>query len=319
MGLFPKIGFMLAETWKEGGLKGTWAFEPKVDGERAAVIFDAEGNGTIISRSGRPKTNCEHIVDEISLACNESSIVFDGELYGASWGDVGASRGKKKSKKKLHYKLFDVLSLEDWKRRKNKQFYEDRHVRLNELYLGGDEPDYDKDDKVNDGDYVHFIPQEIIEDPTEKQILRKKKEYLAAGYEGLMMKRMKSLYLFKRDGDWLKVKFRESADLKVVDATEGKDKYKGNGIGALILEGRIDKVKVRTKVGQGFSDSVRRKLYQMWKAKKLKGLIVEIEHYGLTDAIRSVESSKSTHNVGSKLSAVRNGIFKRIRLDKTER
>jgi hypothetical protein len=45
--------------------------------------------------------------------------------------------------------------------------------------------------------------------------------------------------------------------------------------------------------------------------KELKRLVVEIEHYGLTDSLRL--------HKGDKLPAVRNGVFLQVREDKMER
>ena len=322
--LLPEVKFMLCEDWKKNDLRGDWYIEPKIDGERAAVIFDPKGNATVISRNGHPKTNCEHIVDDLRPLAEEVGygVVFDGELAGESWGDVGASRGKKKSKKLLKYWLFDWIPFKNWNEHKYNKipnaFLREEHSPQLDAFLADRRLslEWRFDSLEEEPEFVEMVPEFFYKDPSSKTLTDLKDKMLKDGYEGWVAKRCRSYYLFKRDVDWLKAKFRETVDLKVIDATEGKGKYKGVGIGALICEGTIGKgkkaVKVHTEVGQGFSDKYRKKFYQMWKVGSLKGLVVELDHYGVTDALRTNKTSK-------KLPALRNAIFKRPRKDKTER
>jgi ATP-dependent DNA ligase len=295
--LVPKTCPMLATAWKRDDLKAEHAIEYKYDGERALVIYDGAGRGTVISRNGMPKTNCEHIIEE--LKDNEfAKVVFDGELVGATWGAGGASRSKKKSKEKLVYKVFDILSLEDWEKRKNKMFYMDRREWLAELDL----------------ETEHVKLSEIIAKGqfTAKQLLAIGNKAIKDGYEGIMAKRLRGLYLFKRDADWLKFKYKTTDDLRIVGVKEGKHRLKGS-LGALKLKGKIDKTRVETWMGQGIKDKQRKELWKLHKQGNLIGTIVEIEHYGLTSLLRAKK--------GTAESALRNPVLKfvKVRNDKANR
>ena len=73
------------------------------------------------------------------------------------------------------------------------------------------------------------------------------------GGEGLMLKRIDSLYEAGRSDDLLKVKSHRDAEAVVVGHTEGRGKYRGL-LGALVVEladGR------RMRIGTGFSDRER--------------------------------------------------------------
>lgn len=88
---------------------------------------------------------------------------------------------------------------------------------------------------------------------THKDLMRDLDAIVAAGGEGLMLRKADSLYRAGRSGDLLKVKKREDAEAKVIGHIPGKGKYTGQ-MGALLVEmpdGR------RFRLGTGFTDAVR--------------------------------------------------------------
>lgn len=88
---------------------------------------------------------------------------------------------------------------------------------------------------------------------THKALMRQLDAIVAAGGEGLMLRKADSLYRGGRSGDLLKVKKREDAEAKVIGHIPGKGKYTGQ-MGALLVEmpdGR------RFRLGTGFTDAVR--------------------------------------------------------------
>jgi DNA ligase-1 len=118
-------------------------------------------------------------------------------------------------------------------------------------------------------------------DPTKEEIQFIFKTYTDKGYEGLMLKQ----------GDVLiKIKSTYTADIKVLGMLEGTGRNKGR-LGAVITS--------RGKVGTGFSDADREKL---WQAKdSLIGSLIEVSYMELTP------SGKFRHPR-----------FERVRDDKTE-
>ena len=295
--LVPKHSPMLAATW-DGSKELNYEvdIDPKLDGERAQIIFDEQGVGTIVSRNGKPKFNCEHIIDELTKQ-GFAGVVFDGELMGETWGSGGVSRSsKKKSEEKLIFYAFDILELKDWLRQKSTMFERDRREWLRE----------EISPKLKHTKLVTWVRGKF----SAAQLKAMAQEQIDRGLEGVLIKRCLGLYLFKRDEDWQKYKYHDTVDLKVVGALEGKYKNKGS-LGSLIAVGKIGKIKIRTEVGQGFSDKDRKRFWKMHKKGTLKGLVIEVTHYGLTSKLRSRDNSKP--------SALRNAIYERVREDKMER
>jgi ATP-dependent DNA ligase len=287
---------MLAETWGEEEIEEEIAIEEKLDGLRCHLIFPKKGEPTSVSRNGRPIYNTEIIFEELKRLHGTGWIV-DGELRGEdkSWGSsVSGAHSKNKKVKGLHFVAFDILNLTDWEKRKCKQPWEERRSCLKHAVLGTPHV------SISKAEVGTFSVKEI------KKIA---KRYIEKGGEGIIIKPIEGTYDFKRSSNWLKYKFKDNVDCKVIGRVEGKHKNKGK-LGALIVEGRIDGKKFRSEVGQGLSDENRTEFWEM-PEKELKRLVVEIEHYGLTDSLRL--------HKGDKLPAVRNGVFLKIREDKMER
>jgi ATP-dependent DNA ligase len=113
-------------------------------------------------------------------------------------------------------------------------------------------------------------------------------EYLKGGFEGAMLKDAESPYVFKRGKNLLKVKKFMDADLKIVDFYEGKGKHKGR-LGGIIVEGKIDDKKIKSKVGSGFNDTMRE---DIWRCKlrserydeknEWLGAVVQVQYQDIT-------------------------------------
>jgi DNA ligase-1 len=80
---------------------------------------------------------------------------------------------------------------------------------------------------------------------------------LALGYEGLVLKTPEHRYQTRRSYDWLKVKNTREEDLPIVDVFEGTGRLEGS-LGGIIVERRNG---VRVRVGSGFSDELRTRIW----------------------------------------------------------
>jgi DNA ligase-1 len=293
----PKFCPMLAKSWGGEEITDEIAIEPKLDGLRCFAIFPDDGKTlpTTVSRNGRPIYNTQKLLKELD---HIRGWVLDGEIVGSSWGGgISSAHTKNKEVKGSKFVVFDAITIEEWEKRKTKRTYRDRRRKMKELLIPSKGKYYELIIPICTG---IFSPRRI-----EKTYL----EYVEQGLEGIVIKPTSSFYTFKRSKDWLKRKFKDNVDCKVIGRVEGKHKNKGK-LGALIVEGRIDGKKFRSEVGQGLSDENRTEFWEM-PEKELKQLVVEIEHYGLTDSLRL--------HKGDKLPAVRNGVFLKIREDKMER
>ncbi|MBR9872191.1 MAG: DNA ligase [Gammaproteobacteria bacterium] len=100
--------------------------------------------------------------------------------------------------------------------------------------------------------YLVLVEQSPISD--HEALITKLETTVAAGGEGLMLKRKASLYHGGRSDDLLKVKAFEDAEAVVVGHLPGKGKYQGL-TGALEVELESGR---RFRIGTGFSDADRR-------------------------------------------------------------
>ena len=135
--------------------------------------------------------------------------------------------------------------------------------------------------------------------PVYHKIIRNKQELesyykylLNQGYEGLVLKKPNSPYIRGYTAEWLKMKEKDTFDLKVVGMYEGKGKYKG------MLGGLICKFGNReVKVGGGFTDIQRKNFWQF------PGLIMS-----MTIEVSAQEKTNKR--------SLRNPNFVRVRYDK---
>src|SRR5690554_6024128 len=114
--------------------------------------------------------------------------------------------------------------------------FEQRYRQLKQLVEGSGSP------------YLALVVQRPV--ASHPELVAELEQVVAAGAEGLMLKRRNSRYQAGRSDDLLKVKTHDDAEATVVGHLQGKGKYKGL-MGSLEVElanGR------RFRIGTGFSD-----------------------------------------------------------------
>jgi DNA ligase-1 len=118
--------------------------------------------------------------------------------------------------------------------------FEQRHRQLKQLVEASGSP------------YLALVVQRPV--ASHPELMAELEQVVAAGAEGLMLKRRNSRYQAGRSDDLLKVKTHDDAEATVVGHLQGKGKYEGL-MGSLEVElanGR------RFRIGTGFSDVERR-------------------------------------------------------------
>lgn len=123
--------------------------------------------------------------------------------------------------------------------------------------------------QASKSDYLRLVEQKPISG--HEALIAELNRVVAAGGEGLMLKRKASLYLAGRSSDLLKVKTFQDAEAVVVEHIEGQGKYEGL-LGSLLVElpdGR------RFRIGSGFSDEERANPPQ-------PGQQITFKHHGYT-------------------------------------
>jgi len=102
---------------------------------------------------------------------------------------------------------------------------------------------------------------------------------VASGGEGIILRN-------RNTGDFLKKKSRVDHDLKIVGFTPGEGKYKGNGIGAIVVADRTGRVV--GNVGSGIDDETRRAMHS--NPMSFMGNLIKVKSQpALVDKLRSPE------------------------------
>jgi len=257
-----------------------WIVEPKLDGLRCIMIFKKFQCIDVLSRGGRPLYNVGHITSELEPYIEDG--VLDGELLGVDWNDsIGVVRSSKTKKKSatLKFYAFDFIPIRDWEEQKCEIGLLDRRILL---------------ERKLSQKLLHtrlLICHCIV---PEKSAWDWAREYHDAGYEGAVVKRIGSSYVFDRSKDWLKLKFEETLDLEVVDTVEGTGRNRSR-LGALVCKLPNREL---VHVGGGYSKEQRR---LFWEQKStLLGRVIEVKFQETTKGGKSL----------------RFPIFLRFRLDK---
>lgn len=196
------------QAWRE------WVIEPKYDGAR--LIYH---KGQFLSRTGKPLHNLEHIAEELK---HLRDWTLDGEVYGDDWASTMSVARASKTKKdggKLRFGVFDVLVNSEWEQQACVRPFHERREYTSLLLPSRD-----------NREFVHVVNQYRAYSFEEFQALHK--QNLENGCDGTVLKRLDSLYEFKRVKTWLKVKPVETFDCLVVGWKTGTGKYT-DMIGAL--------------------------------------------------------------------------------------
>lgn len=263
--------------------------EPKLDGFRAiAVKLDASVK--LYTSGGVRVVNGPKIKTVLKKLPRSFNGIYDGEFFAKDWNETGSIvktlTPNHPHRNSLRFRIFDRIQMIEWVKCQGKVTLEERQNHLDLLkrtliknivpsvaIMGGRILRLSKDDVgVNNPARVRLLTESI-----QKYF----RERVALGDEGIVIKLPTSVYSFKKNDDWLKLKPYFEADLKIVDVYEGKGKHKGK-LGGCICVGKINGKKMRVRVGGGYKDKQRVKFWRMHQKKKLIGKILEVKHEGLT-------------------------------------
>jgi DNA ligase-1 len=232
------------------------------------------------SRNGKELVNFPHIAEQFAKYAGnlKEATVFDGEVMSSSFQDLMKQVHRKSNVQAndavLH--LFDYLPLKNFQKGAWDMPQTYRIAQLNKW-------------KESTGEFAPNIQcldyEEVDLDTMVGQVRYKEinAQAIAGGYEGIMLKEPEAGYECKRSVAWLKLKPFIEVSLTVVGVEEGTAGTKNeNNLGALICEGEDDGKFIRVNVGGGYSDDLRREL---WDNKDtLVGQIVEVRADAATKA-----------------------------------
>lgn len=206
----PLLPMLAADYLKQGHRINYPCFgSPKLDGVRCLAIRHAD-RVELKSRGGKEYV-VPHIQDQLML-CMEVGQVFDGELYihGKYLEEiVSAVKKTNDNTIDLEYVIFDIV---------NEETYEHRLISMQAF----------RRYKLSCLECPSIDVISFCEIQDEDHMKQKHKEYVAAGYEGLMMRNHCGVYESgKRSADLQKYKEFFDEEFQIVDVAEDRN---GNGV-----------------------------------------------------------------------------------------
>jgi len=236
--------------------------EAKLDGLRLIAVKN-HGEVSLFTRSGTPIETLPKIVQAIK-DLKEDNIVLDGEVMGEDWNESASVVMSSKSKKDdstMRYHVFDIVDFTAWQQQVSKTHY---RARLTDLQLTiGD----------TEGTPFRYVKATTANDETELRQFYN--ECLTEGYEGVMLKRLDTPYLWKRTDAILKMKPVATEEAVIVGWHLSPEKTKRAGqFGGFHV---LTKNGVVTKVGGGYTDAQKKQI-QAEGPDTYIGRIAEVEH-----------------------------------------
>lgn len=181
--------------------------QPKLDGTRCIGI---PGKG-LFSRLRKPFPHMEHILDELNLL--RPDIVFDGELYTheLSFQQIVGLVKKETlreedvvQQQKIKYHVYDLVM---------QGTFQERFAFLKKV--------------MKETKFKNIVLVPTVSCASEEEMKAKHAEYVAAGFEGIMLRNPAGLYKHSRSADLIKYKEFIDEEFTVVGFTEGEGQDKG--------------------------------------------------------------------------------------------
>lgn len=268
-----------------------FAISPKIDGCRCIAIKE---NGTVklVSRQGKLWTGLKEIEQAIKNLPDDN-YVLDGELTIKNYQNYPSKEvykmtskivsTKDENKTGIQFNVFDFIPLKSWNEKNYDLRYYERQVVLELTF------------KHNNSDTLCLVQDIYTGRKVDKIEELMKGIVREQDWEGLVIKFTDSKYEWKRSKNWLKVKAFQEMDMYIKGVEEGTNSNK-NKLGALICEVEHPTLgHIEAKVGSGYSDDERIRLWQMKDE--------------LINRVISVQYFEQTENTNTKIKSLRFPVF----------
>jgi len=260
-GFIPTFDVALAQKFERKRMSDWVYIEPKLDGIRCLAIVE-NGEAKLFTRAGKLITNFDDTVGRELLLLEDGC--YDGEIMSTDFTELMRQVYRKEDKdiSDVYFAIFDYLTLDEWKAKKGKHTLKKRKNTLNRQIGTAHAKEQLKYLKL-----VRFDPDML---PSETQLKNVHDQWVAQGYEGIMIKDTDSLYSFGRDWSVMKYKAFFDADVPIIGLKEGTGKHQGK-LGSFL----VDYKGVEVNVGSGLNDELREKL---WGDQTIIGRIIEVRY-----------------------------------------
>ncbi len=252
---------MLAHKYN-GKVSKSFYVQPKLDGVRM-LVGRMNGELVVMSRTGKPIHNMDHITDEIGSYLKEGQFV-DGENYNPNltFEEITSlcRTSLKKSEKKfdeIKFYIFDFFEIDDLKKSFEKRFQVLKSFQ-----------------KVVTKN-IFIVETKILSD--KNNIQKCHDEYIQKGYEGIMIRDPESAYaLGTRSKGLMKYKTFQTEEYMIMDAEAAR----GRDVNTVVWI-------CETPSGDSFKVRPKGSLEQreFWLKNKLKfiGKFLTVQYQNLTD------------------------------------
>lgn len=210
---------MLAHDFTKQGhkIKYPCAVQPKYDGIRCKAEI-RNGKVRLVSRGGKEFKQLPHIIRSLEDLHLVVDHTLDGELYNHQMKDdferivhiVRQEKEPDEACQDVQYHVYDLIDAA--------LPFHDRCRRLGRL---------------TDGNFLRLVPTYNALSVGEVDVYHD--QFVADGYEGVIVRNNAGLYVSKRSYDLLKYKKFQDAEFLVVDGIEGRGKLQGH-IGAFVCQ-----------------------------------------------------------------------------------
>lgn len=269
----PMFSIMLAkvqENEDDTELPDVRIADAKLDGERTIVIVRENTIEYFSGRSGKYADHLEGLFDDDLRTMHGIlgyDYVLDCERYGKNFTEtVNAKKsGASTAKDNLMLHAIFLMPVEDWEKQSCNITMRKNRDTLEKLL-------YDNSDVIH---RIKIIPSKYVNNMTEA---REWCDFLIDnyGYEGLILKDPYSPYVFDRHEAWTKLKRFHDADAVIVGFYPGRPGTRlANTLGGIFVQSILeDGTKCEARVGSGFSDDLRAKIFNNQDAYLHKTCVV---------------------------------------------
>lgn len=201
----------LAKPYEERKVKFPCIISPKLNGLRG--VFK---NGQFYSRKGHKLVGLTKLTEEV-ISLFGSDTHLDGELMvaGEHFNEISGQIRSFNETDNAVYWIFDAPFLNDLPLSR-RYSYLAVHCCVPQL-----------------PPHLKLVPHTTV--VSQAEVEARTAEFYDQGYEGAMLKNPDGLYTHGRSFDWMKIKAKESLDLKVIDTFPGSGKYVG-AVGGVIVD-----------------------------------------------------------------------------------
>jgi len=259
-GLVPEFEVSLAHPYDAKRTK-SWSgvlVEPKLDGIRCIAMV-RNGNVMMLGRSGKEIDNFRSTIGRELLTLPDGC--YDGELVGSNFQSLMEQAYRKEAARtdNVQFHLFDYLTLQEWDERQHVQTTSSRRSVL-ELTFG----------ERSSLEFLRLVPQ-LRMSAEDSDIRSAHDEFVADGFEGVMVKNPDAGYTFGRSYDVMKLKAFHDVDLVIVALVEGTGKHEGRMGAVAVRHNGLD-----VQVGSGFTDELRKAMWS--EPASYVGRTIEVQY-----------------------------------------